>query len=88
MIRQRAAAALGDAFNAVSRDAGFVLDWMERDGFVVRELSARDHARFHAMLWSIVQITESPNVGRVLQRQVRPRPDAGTRRGQGEGFPR
>ncbi|MDQ7809010.1 MarR family transcriptional regulator [Amycolatopsis sp. A133] len=128
-LAHRAAAALGDAFNAVSRDAGLadlrdwlvleliskgaertqleiatelgvdkttlvsILDRMERDGLVVRELSSRDrrvrlpratakgievkdqvaiardtaimrrlssiptrdHARFHAMLWSIVQ---------------------------------
>lgn len=128
-LAHRAAAALGDAFNEVSRDAGLadlrdwlvlelistgpertqleiatelgvdkttlvsILDRMERDGLVVRELSARDrrvripratskgvevkdqvaiardtaimrrlssiptrdHAKFHAMLWSIVQ---------------------------------
>lgn len=128
-LAHRAAAALGDAFNAVSRDAGLadlrdwlvleliskgpertqleiatelgvdkttlvsILDRMERDGLIVRELSARDrrvripratakgievkdqvaiaretavmrrlssiptrdHAKFHAMLWSIVQ---------------------------------
>jgi DNA-binding MarR family transcriptional regulator len=128
-LAHRAAAALGDAFNEVSRDAGLadlrdwlvlelisngpertqleiatelgvdkttlvsILDRMERDGLIVRELSARDrrvripratakgvevkdqvaisretaimrrlssipardHAKFHAMLWSIVQ---------------------------------
>jgi DNA-binding MarR family transcriptional regulator len=127
-LAHRAAAVLGDAFNAVSRDAGLndlrdwlvlelistgpertqleiaaelgvdkttlvsILDRMERDGLVVRGLSARDrrvripkvtakgievkdqvaiardtaimrrlsaipardHAKFHAMLWSIV----------------------------------
>ncbi|MFI5712076.1 MarR family winged helix-turn-helix transcriptional regulator [Kribbella sp. NPDC051620] len=127
-LAHRAAAALGEAFNAVSRDAGLtdlrdwlvlelistgpertqleiaaelgvdkttlvsILDRMERDGLVVRNLSAhdrrvripqatakgievkdqvaiaretaimrrlssipaRDHAKFHAMLWSIV----------------------------------
>jgi DNA-binding MarR family transcriptional regulator len=128
-LAHRAAAALGDAFNAVSRDAGLndlrdwlvlelistgpertqleiaaelgvdkttlvsILDRMERDGLVIRELSTRDrrvripratekgievkdqvaiardtaimrrlssipvrdHAKFHTMLWSIVQ---------------------------------
>src|SRR5436305_10961813 len=77
-LAHRAAAALGDAFNAVSRDAELadLRDWpvlelickgAERTQLEIGDhvevgdhaslvlVSTRDHARFHAMLWSIVQ---------------------------------